>query len=123
MAGKRKNEKLICMLLEDIGSDFSKELVRAVANAIPHGRGIRLTVLPGKYDDGLGSDSTHNYKSVYNSVFRLSSLCDVDGFIIHLGSVNERDRNNEQIYSSVMNKHRDVPKVLVASDLEDVVIL
>ncbi len=121
MAGKRKNEKLICMLLEDIGSDFSKELVRAVANAIPHGRGIRLTVLPGKYDDGLGSDSIHNYKSVYNSVFRLSSLCDVDGFIIHLGSVNERDRNNEQIYSSVLDKHRDVPKVLVASDLEDVV--
>ncbi|WP_294470847.1 LacI family DNA-binding transcriptional regulator [uncultured Ruminococcus sp.] len=121
MPGRRKNERMICMLLEDIGSDFSKELVKSVANAIPAGRGIKLIVLPGKYDDGKGSDSIHDYKAVYNSVFRLSSLCDVDGFIIHLGSVNERDVNNEQIYSSVMDKHREVPKVLVASDLEDVV--
>ena len=120
MADRRNKEKTICMMLEDIGSDFSKELVKSVANAIPAGKNIRLIVLPGKYDDGAGSDSIHDYKAVYNSVFRLSELCEVDGFIIHLGSVSERDRNNEQIYSSFISKYRDVPKVLVASDLEDV---
>ncbi|MBR1864265.1 MAG: substrate-binding domain-containing protein [Ruminococcus sp.] len=118
MGNRKKDEKLICMLLEDLGSDFSKELVKSVVNALPTGRSIRLVVLPGKYDDGRGGRTLHEYKAVYNSVFRLSELCEVDGFIIHLGSVNEKDMNNFQIYQSLMKNNRRVPVVLVASDLE-----
>ena len=119
MGNINKEELTICLMLEELGSDFSKELASTVANSLPSNKKIRLIVVPGKYDDGSSDDVVHNYRSVYNSVFGLGEMCHIDGFIIHLGSINEEDHNYSQIYQHYTNKWPDVPKVLVASDLKD----
>ena len=121
MKNIKKNEKIICMMLEDVSSDFSRELVKSLANAIPSNRKIRLIVLPGKHDDGKDEENLHRHKTVVNKIFSLSERCDIDGFVIHLGSVNERDKNTPGLYESFMSKIKKVPVVLVASDLKNVI--
>ena len=121
MRNIKKNEKIICMMLEDINSDFSRELVKSAANAIPPNKQIRLIVLPGKYDDGTDTDYIHRYKAIYNKIFKFSELCEIDGFLIHLGNINERDKDKHDFYERFLGRFRNVPKVLVASDLKDVV--
>ncbi len=122
MAMKRKNDEMIIgLLLEDISSDFSKELVKSVAGAVPDGKDIRLVVLPGKHVDKNDAEWMTSYKTVYNSVFRFAKLCDFDGFIVHLGSMNEHDRKNNVMYRDDGTGFIDKPKVFVASDMRDCV--
>ena len=121
MRNNRKNEKVICMILEDISSDFSKELVKNVANAISENKQVRLVVLPVKYDYGMEDKCLHRYREMYNNIFRFSDMCSIDGLIIHLGSVNERDKQKLSIIDTFLDRLKDIPKVLVASDLKDAV--
>lgn len=121
MRNNRKNEKVICMILEDISSDFSKELVKNVANAISENKQVRLVVLPVKYDYGMEDKCLHRYWEMYNNIFRFSDMCSIDGLIIHLGSVNERDKQKLSIIDTFLDRLKDIPKVLVASDLKDAV--
>ncbi|SEL27387.1 LacI family DNA-binding transcriptional regulator [Ruminococcus albus] len=121
MENIRKTEKVICMILEDINSDFSKELVKSVANAISEKKQIRLVVLPVKYDYGIEDNSLHKYREIYNNILRFSEICSIDGLIIHLGSVSERDKDSHGIVDELLERLADIPKVLVASDLKDAV--
>ena len=119
MRNINKDELTICLMVEELSSDFSIELVQSVTHSLPRNKKIRLIVVPGKYDDGRSNSSLHNYRTVYNSVFRLGEFCRIDGFIIHLGSIRKEDCNYSQIYQYFVNKWQDVPKVLVASDLTE----
>ncbi len=120
-AGMNSKETVIGLLLEDIESDFSKELVKSVAGAIPQGKGVRLAVLPGKHIDGTEPDWLRAYKTVYNSVFSLAKVCQIDGFIIHLGSISERDKQKSPMYRDDGTGFAQKPKVYVASDMRDCV--
>ena len=97
MRNNRKNEKVICMILEDISSDFSKELVKNVANAISENKQVRLVVLPVKYDYGMEDKCLHRYREMYNNIFRFSDMCSIDGLIIHLGSAEALHRGIEPL--------------------------
>ncbi|WP_024855991.1 LacI family DNA-binding transcriptional regulator [Ruminococcus albus] len=119
MENVRKTEKVICMILEEINSDFSKELVKNVSNAISENKHIRLVVLPVKYDYGIEDDYIHRYRKVYNEIFRFSEICTIDGFIIHLGSFNEQDKRDAGEADGLLERLKGIPKVLVASDLKD----
>ncbi|SDA31793.1 DNA-binding transcriptional regulator, LacI/PurR family [Ruminococcus sp. YE71] len=118
---RRKNEKIIGLLLEDIGSDFSKELVKSIVSAIPANRNIRIVVLPGKHIENSEPEWLHAYKRVYNTVFGFADTCDLDGFIIHLGSLSERDKANTIIHGNKYMNVRSKPMVFVASDMKDYV--
>ena len=114
MQSVNKHETVIGMVLEDIYTDFSKELIQSVLNAIPQKRDIRLMVLAGKYDHGDSAYSDHSYKTVYNTIFKLSEMCELDGLIIHLGSVNSH--RGELIVERQLERYKSIPKVFIACD-------
>ena len=114
MQSAKKHETVIGMVLEDINTDFSKELIQSVHNAIPPNKDIRLIVLAGKYDHGDGTYTDHVYKTVYNTIFKLSELCDLDGLIIHMGSVSSQ--RGEILVEKQLERYKSVPKVFIACD-------
>ena len=117
MQNEMKKPKVIAMILEEIGSEFSRELIQNAVNAIPAGENVRLVALVGKYIDRVNdSESFRVYKTVYNSVFRLDELCQVDGMIIHLGSMSKRRK--KVIKTGYSERFQSIPKVFIASDIE-----
>lgn len=112
MYSNNRRELIIGMMLEDISSDFSKELVRSVVNSITANRNIRLAVLPGKYDDGIGW--VHEYRAIHNSIFMLREQISLDGMIIHLGSIYNEEEH--LLYESFMERNNDIPKVFIGLD-------
>ena len=95
MIKKNSKPRVIGIILEEIGTDFSKELIQGVADAVPDDRSVRLIVIAGKYiDPEVDSVNMLAYKAMYNSIFRLDELCDIDGLIIHLGSMSSRRKKS-----------------------------
>ena len=112
----KKNRKIIIgVILEDISTDFSKELIKSIVNAIPAGKNVRLAVLPGKYDS---IPSLHSYHDVYNSMFALGEQCGFDGLIIHLGGIGGDDA---EYYERLLKNLGDIPKVYIGLDRSDIV--
>lgn len=117
MQRQNKHETVIGMVLEDIYTDFSKELIQSVLNAIPRSKDIRLVVIAGKYDHGDSSYTDHAYKTVYNTIFKLSEMCDLDGLIIHLGSIDSQ--RGELKVERQLERYKTIPKVFIACDSPD----
>lgn len=117
MKRSNKHETVIGMVLEDIYTDFSKELIQSVLNAIPQNKNIRLVVLAGKYDHGDGEYTDHVYKTVYNTIFKLSEMCDLDGLIIHLGSIGSQ--RGEKKVEMQLERYRSIPKIFIACSAPD----
>ena len=109
---RKKQRTVIGLILEEMEADFSRELIRSIVNALPANKDIRLIVLAGKYINRFGRDKHHEYKLVYNSVFRLGEICDIDGLIIHLGSMS--DERMSAIKSLYSGNFESVPKVFIA---------
>ena len=120
---RTENRKIIGLILENIFTDFSKELVQSVANALPAHKNLSLIVLAGKYDgEEVAVDAArHAYLTVYNSVFELESVCNFDGLIIHLGSMTPEKK--QRIKTGYLKASRNIPKVFIASDIEDETII
>ncbi len=117
MKRSNKHETVIGMVLEDIYTDFSKELIQSVLNAIPQNKNIRLVVLAGKYDHGDGEYTDHVYKTVYNTIFKLSEMCDLDGLIIHLGSIGSQ--RGEKKVERQLERYKSIPKIFIACSAPD----
>ena len=112
----KKNRKIIIgVILEDIHTDFSKELIKSIVNAIPPGKNVRLAVLPGKYDS---VPELHEYHEVHNSVFALGEQCGFDGLIIHLGGLDED--LSAPPHRRIKN-FGDIPTVYIGLDRSDIV--
>ena len=108
-------KKIIGLILDEIISDFSKELIQSVVNAIPAESNIRLVVIAGKYISGDEEyEENRAYKQVYNSIFRLGELCEIDGLIIHLGSLS--DEKVHEIRDTFSERFHHIPKVRIASN-------
>jgi|GEM_PF-2579422 len=117
MQRSKKHETVIGMVLEDIYTDFSKELIQSVLNAIPQNKNIRLVVLAGKYDHGDSEYTDHAYKTVYNTIFKLSEMCDLDGLIIHLGSIGSH--RGERKVERQLERYKSIPKIFIACNAPD----
>jgi len=117
------SRKIIGLILENIFTDFSKELIQSVANALPSHENIRLIVLAGKYDgeEAVADKARHAYLTVYNSVFQLDNICNFDGLIIHLGSMTSEKKRH--IRTGYLKNFRNIPKVFIASDIEGETII
>ena len=117
MQNEMRKPKVIAMILEEISSEFSKELIQSAVNAIPAKENVRLVALVGKYIDRANDlESFQSYKKIYNSVFRLDELCHIDGMIIHLGSMSKRRK--KVIKTGYSEQFQRIPKVFIASDIE-----
>lgn len=119
MRNRRDNKRIIGLVLEELFTDFSKELIQSVTNMIPSNKDIQLIVFAGKYLEATQDDTAYNYKQVYNSIFKLGEVCDVDGLIIHLGSLPDEELTRlNQVYGE---KFCEIPKVFIASTHEELV--
>lgn len=117
MFKKNAKPRVVGLILEEIATDFSKELIQGVVDAVPDDSSVRLIVIAGKYlNPDVDSANMLAYKTVYNSIFRLDELCDIDGLIIHLGSMSSRKK--KVIKTGYSEKFQKMPKVFIASDIQ-----
>lgn len=117
MKSRKTRETVIGLVLEDIFTDFSNELIQSAIKAIPENKDVRIVVLAGRYDSEDASYTDHAYNIVYNTIFKLSELCDLDGLIIHLGSVSSQ--RGELIAQRQIERYKSLPKVFIACDSPD----
>lgn len=109
--------KVIGLLIEDIFTDFARDIIEDAKKALNPYRNIRLVVIGGKFDDGMRTDdSINSYNAVYNTIFRLGSMCGLDGIIMHLGSLNKKD--NRGVGTELLKSFGDIPTVLISSELD-----
>ncbi len=114
MAEKRR---LIGLVLEDIFTDFSKEIIRSVEKAIPYEKNMRLVVIPGKYiGTGNRDVSVDMFKTAYNTIYRLAADGDLEGLIVHLGSIDVS--KERMLKEGWFTRFDSIPKVLISSDME-----
>ena len=109
---RKRKKKVIGLLIEELESEFSKDLIQSIVSAIPSSRDIQLVVFAGKYINNSSYDKTRTYKTVYNSVYKLGGMCGIDGIIMHFGSMGD-----EQIRGMIMqyaDNYINVPKVFIA---------
>ena len=120
MKDERGNTKTIGLMIEDINSDFSKEIIYSIQNTISSNKNLRLVVIAGKYNESDEIyDKWQHYRIVYNSIFRIEELCQFDGLIISLSSIGQR--KVKTLDTQAFEVFTDLPKVYIASNLEEVI--
>lgn len=114
---RTSKKKIVGLIIENLFTEFAQEVIQNVISSSRLNNDIDVVIVAGKYDpsDDL-EDHQHRYKRVYNSVYRLEELCNFDGLIISLGSMEKIKR--EVIEKRYFEKLKDTPKVFVVSDLE-----
>ena len=113
-------DKIIGLMIEDINTDFSKEIIYSIENSISSLKNVQFVVLAGKYNESDELyDNWQYYRIVYNSIFRLEEICRFDGLIISLSSIGQR--RIKTIDTRFFQMFSETPKVYIASNLEGVV--
>ncbi|MCR5356699.1 MAG: substrate-binding domain-containing protein [Lachnospiraceae bacterium] len=102
-----ENRKTIGLVIEDVFSDFSKEIIHSVVYAMRNRTDMQLVVVAGR-QVGVGNDrnNQHCYKAIANSVYSMVQPCKFDGLIIALPNMKGVHYEN----------YEEVPKVFIASD-------
>lgn len=116
MAVGKEKVRIIGLVLEDIFTDFAKEIISSVKRALPQNNSLRLAVITGKFYDGTDTDDdTRWYKKVYNTIYSLAAMCDLAGLIIHPGSMAENRLN--MLETGVLGSLHGTPVVLISCDI------
>jgi hypothetical protein len=64
--------KYVGLIMEDIFTDFAKEVIHGISNAAKERSDIRLVLLVGRQNEKIDlSDKQCMYKTVYNTIYRL----------------------------------------------------
>ena len=115
---KPKNKHTtIGLIVDDIFSDFAKEVIHSTMNALPNTRDYRLVVIAGKYVDERAYEAfDYSYKKTYNSVYKLGDICDIDGLIISLGSIDPSEPGF--FFKKYNADFENIPKVIIAGEVE-----
>lgn len=110
-------KKTVGLILEEISVDYSRDIIHSVMNAVNamNTRNIELVVIAGKQyvEDENGNRKPFN--DMYNSVYGIMNSCHFDGLLITLPNCKDR-RNYEKL---IFNRHEEVPKVFISSDVQD----
>lgn len=118
----RSDKKLIIgLVVEDVFTDFAKDVIQSVLQAIPENKNIEIVVIAGKYVEASDPDewASKRYKIVYNSIYRLEEICKFDGLLIALGSMAKIKK--QIIDNRYFRNLNDLPKVFMVSDLENMI--
>ncbi|MBR6274385.1 MAG: substrate-binding domain-containing protein [Lachnospiraceae bacterium] len=110
-----KKLRVIGLIIEEIHSDFARDMIRSIQGAMTQHDNLRLIVLEGKRIRPEESDNVIAYNAVYNTMHNFCALCDFDGFIIHPGSLYL----NRQKTGIENEKIRKIPKVYIAANMDD----
>ncbi|MCR4648568.1 MAG: diguanylate cyclase [Lachnospiraceae bacterium] len=117
---QKSKSLIIGLIVEDVFTDFAKDIIQNVLKAIPDKKNIELVVIAGKFVDYDGPDDIQKkYKIVFNSIYRLEEICKFDGLLIALGSMAKIKRQilDEKYFS----KLADIPKVFMVSEVESMI--
>ncbi|MCR5421904.1 MAG: LacI family transcriptional regulator [Lachnospiraceae bacterium] len=106
---KSADKKIIGLVIEDIFTDFSKEIINSVVHAMHDRDDLDLMIFAGRQDElTTPRDKQHFYKTVYNYIYCIEEKCPLDGLIITLPNMK----------GIKYDKYKNVPKVFIASDSE-----
>lgn len=106
---KKKKVLTIGVIIEEVSSEYSTEIIHSIYHAM-HGRDdLRLVVIPGR-QDGYNDPKSRKqqYKIVYNSIFRIAENCHFDGLILALPNLK----------GHVYKYYEGIPRVFIAADKE-----
>ncbi len=110
--------KIIGLIIGGITNDFSIEIIKGVMNSVRSKSNLKLVILPGELmlQDFMGTEVTqHNI--MFNSIYNLGSICNMDGLIISMGSLGWLFKGKEAY--SFLDNFKGIPTVLISSDFED----
>lgn len=106
-----RNYKTIGLLLEDSYTDYPKDVTHSVVHSVMNRKDIRLVMITGRQDDSTDSkDSAHLYRQIYNSIYRINSLCHFDGLLVAIPNLLGR----EEIFSRGKDLFPNIPRVFIA---------
>ncbi len=109
-----KNYKTIGLLLEDSFTDYPKDVTHSVVHSVMNRKDIRLVMITGRQDDSTDSeDREHLYKQMYNSIYRINSLCHFDGLLVAIPNLFGR----EDLFARGKELFGNIPRVIIS--LED----
>ena len=116
------NKITIGFMVEDIYTDFAKEIIHSLVRALPQNKDIHLVTIAGKHDEPeIISANQHCYNMVYNSIYRLNDMCKFDGLILSMGSVEEI--MDSPFFNTIQSEMSDIPKVFIASNVKDGIVV
>ena len=102
--------RTIGLVLEDAFTDFASDIIHSVSLMVKNMKDIRLVVIPGRQDDSKDPrDLMHQYKIRYNLIYMMNEQFHFDGLLL---TFPNQSRMQRDIY-------RGIPKVYLATDLED----
>ena len=109
-----KKLKVIGLIMEDIFTEFAKEVIRGVENAAKEMKDIRLIVLVGRQNEQTEDEDKHfRYKTVYNYIYRLEETSKFDGLILTLPNILAIEKDSYGL-DKIRNFDR-IPKVFIAT--------
>ena len=118
MDNEKHDLKVIGLIMEDIFTDFAKEVIRGVENAAKELKNIRLIVLVGRQNEHSEIEDKHyRYKTVYNYIYRLEETSKFDGLILTLPNLLAIEKDSYGL-DKIRNYER-IPKVFIATTQTD----
>lgn len=107
------NYKTIGLLLEESFTDYPKDVTHSVVHSVMNRKDIRLVMITGRQDDSTDSaDSSHLYKRMYNSIYRINSLCHFDGLLVAIPNLPGR----EELFRRGKSLFENIPRVFITLD-------
>ena len=117
MEKDERNLKVIGLIMEDIFTEFAKEVIRGVENAARDYEDLRLIVLVGRQNELSEDEDKHfRYKCVYNYIYRLEESSKFDGLILTLPNVLALEKDSFGL-EKIRNYER-IPKVFIATEVK-----
>ncbi len=117
----KKDFKTIGLITEDICTDYTRDIIYSIYNAIPEDANIRVITLAGKSEDRYDRDSGKNdYIRIYNSLWYLSNAVKFDGLIIALGSLRNMEKKELNSFLKLLG---DVPKVFISAEIDEGIVI
>lgn len=105
-----KKYKTIALILEDAFTDFAKDITHGVVHSIMTRKDLKLVIVAGRQDNSSDPDDRmHLYKNVFNSIYRINSMCRFDGLLIAFPN----------LVGGEGKQFGDIPKVYIASEKDN----
>lgn len=102
--------RTIGLVLEDAFTDFAYDIIHSVSFVVKDRKDLRLVIIPGRQDDSRDPDDMmHQYKIRHNLIYTMNERFRFDGLLLAFPNLS---RVQKDIY-------RDIPKVYLATELED----
>ena len=110
--------RYIGLIMEDIFTDFAKEVVHGIVSEAKNRDDIRLIFLAGRRNENADDgEKQFVYKSIYNTIYRLEERCKFDGLILTLPNTKAFARYSFELEQG--QNFSKVPKVYITAKKEN----